>query len=210
MNQRFSISPRPTKSLHLGYTPSELASSPYARYFKSDVPPLTMPAKDALLVGAQLCELFPDVKQARLLMESGYWPMETGYGMGLDGSVQVFALTKMPGLTPAIWDWWFAWHGSEAQRYQLWHPRAHVQPSTKNSAHISAGPTQDFYQSIAFQHLVRFFVAGTQALRKLFFPTAHAWSVGLGGFLPQCGFGWNSRNVGMGCQNVMGLDGKSS
>jgi hypothetical protein len=25
-----------------------------------------------------------------------------------------------------MWDWWFAWHGSEAQRYKLWHPRAHM------------------------------------------------------------------------------------
>jgi len=40
----------------------------------------------------------------------------------------------------------------------------------------------------------------------LFFPTAHAWTVGLGGFLLQGGFGWNSRNVGLGCQNVIGID----
>ncbi len=41
---------------------------------------------------------------------------------------------------------------------------------------------------------------------KLFFPTAHAWTVGMGGFLLQGGFGWNSRNVGVGCQNVIGID----
>ena len=29
---------------------------------------------------------------------------------------------------------------------------------------------------------------------RLFFPTAHAWTVGMGGFLLQGGFGWNSRN----------------
>ena len=40
----------------------------------------------------------------------------------------------------------------------------------------------------------------------LFFPVAHAWTVGLGGFLLQGGFGWNSRNVGLGCQNVIGID----
>jgi hypothetical protein len=32
----------------------------------------------------------------------------------------------MPGVTPAMWDWWFAWHGSEGLRYKLWHPQAHV------------------------------------------------------------------------------------
>jgi FAD binding domain len=41
---------------------------------------------------------------------------------------------------------------------------------------------------------------------RLFFPTAHAWTVGMGGFLLQGGFGWNSRNVGVGCQNVIGID----
>ena len=41
---------------------------------------------------------------------------------------------------------------------------------------------------------------------QLFFPTAHAYTVGMGGFLLQGGFGWNSRNLGMGCQNVIGID----
>ena len=40
----------------------------------------------------------------------------------------------------------------------------------------------------------------------LFFPTAHAWTVGMGGFLLQGGFGWNSAQVGVGCQNVVGID----
>lgn len=40
----------------------------------------------------------------------------------------------------------------------------------------------------------------------LFFPVAHAPDVGLGGFLLQGGFGWNSRQVGLGCENVIGLD----
>lgn len=40
----------------------------------------------------------------------------------------------------------------------------------------------------------------------LFFPTAHAWTVGMGGFLLQGGFGWNSPQVGLGCQNVLGID----
>jgi hypothetical protein len=32
----------------------------------------------------------------------------------------------MPGVTPAMWAWWFGWHGSDARRYKLWHPRAHA------------------------------------------------------------------------------------
>jgi hypothetical protein len=41
---------------------------------------------------------------------------------------------------------------------------------------------------------------------QLFFPVAHAYTVGMGGFLLQGGFGWNSRAIGMACQNVVGID----
>jgi len=41
---------------------------------------------------------------------------------------------------------------------------------------------------------------------NLFFPVAHAYTVGLGGFLLQGGFGWNSRVVGLACESVIGLD----
>lgn len=38
------------------------------------------------------------------------------------------------------------------------------------------------------------------------FPGGHAPTVGLGGYLLQGGFGWNSRLYGMGCENVVGVD----
>ena len=41
---------------------------------------------------------------------------------------------------------------------------------------------------------------------KLFFPVAHAYTVGMGGFLLQGGFGWNSRTSGLACQSVIGID----
>ena len=66
-HQRFPMSSRPPKSLHPGFSPTELASSLYAVHFKSDVLPLAALANDALVVGARSCELFRDVKQARPL-----------------------------------------------------------------------------------------------------------------------------------------------
>ncbi len=44
------------------------------------------------------------------------------------------------------------------------------------------------------------------ARRKLFFPVGHAYTIGMGGFLLQGGFGWNSRVVGLGCENVIAMD----
>ncbi|MEM7335853.1 MAG: FAD-binding oxidoreductase [Chloroflexota bacterium] len=39
-----------------------------------------------------------------------------------------------------------------------------------------------------------------------FFPVGHCKGVCIGGYLLQGGFGWNSRKIGMGCENVLGLD----
>jgi hypothetical protein len=61
------MSSRYPKSLHLSCSPTELASSPHAIHFKYDVPAMAALVKAALLVGAQSCELFRDVKQARPL-----------------------------------------------------------------------------------------------------------------------------------------------
>jgi FAD/FMN-containing dehydrogenase len=47
-----------------------------------------------------------------------------------------------------------------------------------------------------------------RALRQhaLFFPTGHCSTVGLGGFLLQGGFGWNSRRWGPACASVTAID----
>jgi hypothetical protein len=44
------------------------------------------------------------------------------------------------------------------------------------------------------------------ARHALFFPVAHAYTVGLGGFLLQGGFGWNSRMTGLACESVIAVD----
>ena len=66
-HQRFPMSSRHPQSQHLDFSPTELASSPDVLYLKSDVPPLAALGNTALLVGAQSCELFRDVKQAQPL-----------------------------------------------------------------------------------------------------------------------------------------------
>ena len=103
-----------------------MASSPYARFFKPDMAPLPEHVREAIAVGLQTEELMPPVSSARALQTPGYWPVENGVTISPDGAFRVFVRTDMPVVTPAMWDWWFAWHGSEAQRYKLWHPRAHM------------------------------------------------------------------------------------
>ena len=112
--------------LHLGYNAVELEHSPYARFFSANLAPLPEHVGEALLIGAVADELLPSVDRANELLDDGSWPVETGYSISPDGAARVFVRTEMPGVTPAMWDWWFAWHGSEVQRYKLWHPRAHL------------------------------------------------------------------------------------
>ena len=114
---------------HIGFDRDELATSPYARFFKPSMAPLPEHVCQALLTGAVSHELMPAVEQAGDLQNAGYWPIETGYTLSPDGAMRVFALTHMPGVTPAMWDWWFAWHSGQAQRYKLWHPQAHLHAS---------------------------------------------------------------------------------
>lgn len=40
----------------------------------------------------------------------------------------------------------------------------------------------------------------------LFFPAGHCAGIGLGGFLLQGGYGWNSKALGPACESVLGLD----
>jgi len=112
--------------LYLGYSERELAESPYARFFRPELAPLSAHVREALATGPVAWSLMPGVDRAADLQKPGYEPVETGYTTCPDGSARISVLTPMPGVTPAMWDWWFAWHGSEAQRYKLWHPRAHV------------------------------------------------------------------------------------
>lgn len=46
-----------------------------------------------------------------------------------NGQLVVACLTEMPGVSSAMWDWWFAWHSFTSERYRLWHPKDHLDSS---------------------------------------------------------------------------------
>jgi hypothetical protein len=121
-----------SSNFYLGYTAAEQATSPYAAFFDPAMRPLPGHVREALAVGAVAHPLLPPLSRARELQASGYGAVETGYTVCPDGAVHIAVLTAMPGVTPAMWDWWFAWHGSEPQRYKLWHPAAHVHVGWKD------------------------------------------------------------------------------
>ena len=110
----------------LGYSKEDLANSPYAKYFQPKLAPMQDHVHEAITCGGMAHELFPSAEHASELLHDGYWPVETGFTRTPDLGIRVFCLTQMPNVTPKMWDWWFGWHGDDAQKYKLWHPRAHI------------------------------------------------------------------------------------
>lgn len=87
-----------------------------------DVPPRVA---EAIARGVQAG---PDVSfgaAARLLDPAGDG-LTDGVVRNSDGMLVVACRTALPGNTPAMWDWWFGWHGITSARYRLWHPEDHV------------------------------------------------------------------------------------
>ena len=108
---------------YLGYRDDD-ADTPFGRFFNPDMAPLPRHVVLALEHGPQAAPVMPAFDDP--LAADGYQQTENGYGRTPDGGYTVAVRTDMPRVTPQMWDWWFGWHGCDARRYKLWHPRAHV------------------------------------------------------------------------------------
>lgn len=117
--------------LYLGYRGDD-ANTPWAKYFKPVMAPLPTHVVEALQHGPQGEMALLAFEDAASVADEGYQQTENGYGVLSDGGYQVSVLTDMPGVTPAMWSWWFGWHGSDSRRYKLWHPRAHLSAAWKD------------------------------------------------------------------------------
>jgi hypothetical protein len=111
---------------YLGMRPGDLDEKPYAKYWNPEMGPMQEQVRRALMHGIEASELGFPVTQANRLLEPGHLPLENGVTRLANGQVFVAVLTKMPGVTSEMIDWWFGWHWMESQRYKLWHPRAHL------------------------------------------------------------------------------------
>ncbi|MGH0033831.1 MAG: DAPG hydrolase family protein [Myxococcota bacterium] len=112
--------------IYLGMRPGDLDGKSYAKYWNPEMGPLPEHVQRALMHGVEAAELGFPVSEAGRLLEPGYLPLENGFTRLDDGQVFVSVLTRMPGVTSRMIDWWFGWHFMESQRYKLWHPRAHL------------------------------------------------------------------------------------
>ncbi|CAM4224386.1 hypothetical protein MB901379_02441 [Mycobacterium basiliense] len=117
--------------LYLGYRDTD-TETPFGRYFKPEMASLPAHVVEALQHGPQGGMALLAFDDAPALADEGYQQTENGYGVLPDGGFQVSVRTDMPGVTPAMWAWWFGWHGCDTRRYKLWHPRAHLSAAWKD------------------------------------------------------------------------------
>ena len=110
---------------YLGYRGSDY-DVPFADFFQPEMASLPRHVVDALDHGPQAGPTLPAFDDLPAMLDAGYQQTENGFGVLRDGGFQVSVRTDMPGVTTRMWAWWFGWHGSDARRYKLWHPRAHV------------------------------------------------------------------------------------
>ncbi|NUO03054.1 MAG: hypothetical protein HUU01_20790 [Saprospiraceae bacterium] len=108
----------------MGYSAAD-HTMPYAKYYRESIAPIPEHVAAALRKGTLAAGMLAPLHRSPDLLLEGYAETETGYALEPDGGVSVSVLTQMPGVEPFMWDWWFGWHGSHANRYKLWHPKAH-------------------------------------------------------------------------------------
>ena len=116
--------------VYLGMRDGDLVGKAYARHWNPVMQPLQEQVREAIVHGPEASELGFDIEGADLLVEPGYLPLENGTTRLRSGEIFVAVLTKMPGVTGAMFEWWMGWHTMEHQRYKLWHPRAHLANGT--------------------------------------------------------------------------------
>lgn len=109
-----------------GYSTRDQAR-PYAKYMAVRTRPVVSTVAAAYLADPTPSQQIPEFSALTAdLSPHGASAVETGYGTTASGAIWVAVHTPMPGVTAAMWDWWFAWHPVESARYKLWHPDAHL------------------------------------------------------------------------------------
>jgi len=117
---------KPIAGRHLGWSDSDLASKPYARFLDPHIAPLPEHIRSALDRGPLPEPLLPPFAAAAENLFGAAPAFEDGFALTAEGAMHVAARTDLPGVTPAMIDWWFGWHSDSPERYKLWHPQAHV------------------------------------------------------------------------------------
>jgi phloretin hydrolase len=103
----------------------------YFKYYNESMVPAARERYEEVLKGPIDPRKALKFKDRNDLFKPGYLEAEVGYCVMEDGTGYVANLTKMPGVTVEMFDWWFAWHGLDNLRYSVWNPDDHYQAESK-------------------------------------------------------------------------------
>ncbi|MEI6373985.1 MAG: hypothetical protein WCP26_09395 [Actinomycetes bacterium] len=125
--------PKPVAGRRLGWSETELATLPYARFWNPVMADISADAHRAVAHSPMAEELFPPMVEAIGSIVDAQ--VQNGFTVASSGEVRLNLVTEMPDVTPAMIDWWFGWHSDSPERYKLWHPQAHVHAQWAEQPH---------------------------------------------------------------------------
>ena len=128
--ERWPIKPKDTVLKKVPVTEEEV-NSPLYKYFNLPMVEAD-PAKYAAVQMPFDQSKAHAIQDMNKLFDEGYLDMELGYCNLPDGTGVLANITQMPGVTPEMFDWWFAWHGVAPMRYKIWNPQQHYSCQTRN------------------------------------------------------------------------------
>lgn len=114
-----------------------IQDTPYQSFFDAD---LSVPsaAARALRTGPLdlSLALTPSAANVNRILDPSYKTPDNGYAVLGDRMAYAQSRIVMPGVTTAMFRWWFTWHPLERQRYMLWFPQAHIDTEVQDPARL--------------------------------------------------------------------------
>jgi hypothetical protein len=108
-------------------------NSDIGKYWSDETTPAPLEIQASLRNGPMDPRDVLPFREINRLLDPGYHDVETGYGFCPDGVQYAACLTRMPGITAEMIDWWFAWHPLHDIRYQVWFPPGHYGVSVEDA-----------------------------------------------------------------------------
>ena len=110
----------------------EKKESPLYKYYEKEIAPVSKEMFEQIMFGTfDDSQALPFAEKDKLF-EEGYLPGEFGVFKLPGGGFTVANKTDMPGVRPEMFDWWFAWHGLDPDRYAIWDKENHYYCKTRN------------------------------------------------------------------------------
>ena len=98
----------------------ELKNHPLYKYYELPIKPVPEDVAAKIMSLKYDNEDGLNIADINRMFDDGYLPCEFGLFKCPDGGSIMANLTDMPGVTPEMFDWWFAWHGLDTFRYVIW------------------------------------------------------------------------------------------